>query len=873
MAATNRPTLTDTHVLPTTEGGCPPIANVDITEIYCPAQDVPIIADIVFVHGLKGHPRDTWLYGKQNTAQSTTASESTVRNRSLRMRLFGRNRSVGDTSGESSRGVSEDSPYCFWPYDLLSKDDTISQARILLYGYDSHPTHFYKAGTNRMTITQHAENLMHNVAGVREQYQGRPLIFVAHSLGGILVKGALNESRQMTQRQYSDLFSSCRAIIFMGTPHLGAEVAAWGTMMSNIVGALPGGFSTYSGVLRGLEPDSETLYTITRRFNEILNQAIPDYDKIQICSVQEGLGMSTIKGSGSKVVPDYSSKFNRTDIEQSFFNQTANHMTMCKFSFANDQTYKNILRILKGYFRAIGERQSEIRQTQETSHQAIVSDFAKKLNFASRLARERQLNSTVTHEDSFNWIWESNFVDWLTCDAKMFWIAGKPASGKSTLVNYITKHEKTRELVQGAFGPQFLIVKFFFDFRGKDGIENNFEGMRRSLLYQLLTESSVLAADVKKHFSMRHLDDLIMLADASVLEYVLEKIEQPSLFFVDGLDEYQGHKPDLLNLINNITKYKVKVCLSSRYEKPFTIAYKDLEFQFRMDVLNKPGIYAYSQTTFAANLYPSHFEELYALQRAAETIAESSTGVFLWARFAVAQVIDRVCDGHEIEEAWIQSIIAAMPPDLEEVYALIFQSMNEEHKEACSIILQLINSAERDLELSELFEAAIIAGVGFRPLEKSVTSQDLNGFERYIGVVGAGLVECFPTYKKTWEYDDTDSEEGYDEITPRPTGLIAVRVIHRSVQTYLSRRGWKELLGEQRTLGSQHKFWLNVCTDFLAGKRVVWDHTRENGLGRITESVSQPNLMDNRPYTCILARSNGHRRLVHATNMHNGIYD
>lgn len=152
-----------------------------------------------------------------------------------------------------------------------------------------------------MTITQHAENLMHNVAGVREQCQGRPLIFIAHSLGGILVKGALNESRQMTQRQYSDLLSSCHAIVFMGTPHLGAEIAAWGTMMSNIVGALPGGFSTYSSVLRGLEPDSETLYMITRRFSEILNQAIPDCDKIQICSVQEGLGMSSVKGAGSKV--------------------------------------------------------------------------------------------------------------------------------------------------------------------------------------------------------------------------------------------------------------------------------------------------------------------------------------------------------------------------------------------------------------------------------------------------------------------------------------------------------------------------------------------------------------------------------------------
>jgi hypothetical protein len=75
----------------------------------------------------------------------------------------------------------------------------------------------------------------------------------------------------------------------------------------------------------------------------------------------------------SQVVPDYSSKFNRTDIEQSFFNQTANHMTMCKFSSADDQTYKNVLRVLQGYFRTIRGRQAEIQQSQKIDHQALIS--------------------------------------------------------------------------------------------------------------------------------------------------------------------------------------------------------------------------------------------------------------------------------------------------------------------------------------------------------------------------------------------------------------------------------------------------------------------------------------------------------------------
>ena len=211
------------------------------------------------------------------------------------------------------------------------------------------------------------------------------------------------------------------------------------------------------------------------------------------------------------------------------------------------------------------------------------------------MARERQLNTLVTDEHSFDWVWNSDFVEWLKCDAKVFWIAGKPASGKSTLVNYITDHYRTREILEEAFGGDLVIAKFFFDFRAKKDLRNNFEGLRRSLLHQLLTESSRLAAEVMQHFGVNRADDQIMLGDATIFEYALNKNDRPTLVFVDGLDEYEGYKPELLSLIDKITRFKVKVCLSSRYEKPFTTTFKDLRFQFRMDVLNEPGIYAYAK--------------------------------------------------------------------------------------------------------------------------------------------------------------------------------------------------------------------------------------------------------------------------------------
>jgi len=442
----------------------------------------------------------------------------------------------------------------------------------------------------------------------------------------------------------------------------------------------------------------------------------------------------------------------------------------------------------------------------------------------------------VTDEHSFDWVWKSEFVEWLKCDAKVFWIAGKPASGKSTLVNYITEHYRTREVAEQALGVGIVIAKFFFDFRAKDGLCNNFEGLRRSLLYKLLTTSNALAAEVMQHFGVNRLDDQIMLADATIFDYALNKNDQPTLLFVDGLDEYAGYKPELLSLVDRITRFNVKVCLSSRYEKPFTITFKDLRFQFRMDELNEPGIYAYAKHVLKTTLRPSDDEER-TLNTASEDIAYSSSGVFLWARFAVSNVVDRVCEGRHIEYGWIHTIIHSMPPELEDVYARIFQLISAKDKRACGIILALIDTAKYELELSELFEATLLAGNDFGSLNGDVTGKDLKNFQRYLEAVGSGLIQCFPL--------------GHGEAYYRLRPVLRIRIVHRSIKTYLDSRGWKQLFGEQQALESHHELWLNICHDFLAGKRVRWvvpAQIRGNSCDRTLQPMNQKQLTDCVPF-------------------------
>ncbi|EAW20855.1 tetratricopeptide repeat domain protein [Aspergillus fischeri NRRL 181] len=125
-----------------------------------------------------------------------------------------------------------------WLKDLIPKH--IPQARVLSFGYESSPSRFDGPGfvdkIRSLATTLVADLEADRSLGV---CRTRPIIFVCHGLGGVIVKKALAHSASSTSplvAHLNEIFISTFAILFFGTPHININLANWLVLESSGVG-------------------------------------------------------------------------------------------------------------------------------------------------------------------------------------------------------------------------------------------------------------------------------------------------------------------------------------------------------------------------------------------------------------------------------------------------------------------------------------------------------------------------------------------------------------------------------------------------------------------------------------------------------------
>lgn len=107
--------------------------------------------------------------------------------------------------------------------DWLKAEDMLlaiaPYARIMRYGYQSQ---WFGEGAIRQNASTVAQRLLLALRRKRKEYPYRPLLFIAHCFGGLVVLKALLDARQ-DESEWPDTFASTTGLIFLSTPFQGAE--------------------------------------------------------------------------------------------------------------------------------------------------------------------------------------------------------------------------------------------------------------------------------------------------------------------------------------------------------------------------------------------------------------------------------------------------------------------------------------------------------------------------------------------------------------------------------------------------------------------------------------------------------------------------
>lgn len=305
-------------------------------------------------------------------------------------------------------------------------------------------------------------------------------------------------------------------------------------------------------------------------------------------------------------------------------------------------------------------------------------DHKSRLNIGKISHADFDLGTSKSIVDEIDQQWYS-FSSWLQSDDKLFWIRGKPASGKSTLINFIINNDATKRLLDSrSRNPDTRILSHFFWKIGSER-QNSIKGLLSTLLYEILCEDRDMVPQVLERFDLSQhdsYDDWSAQDLEKVLFTVLQTQSRLTCIFIDGLDEISD-KDGFLKLMDIVQKLgscrNLKVCVSSRPE---------IELENRLQKIGAKSLYLEKLTRPEMALYVHGQLGRYAenqiptsrLKRFIATLLDKAEGVFLWLILATKSLANGIENGDN--EKTLSDRLQELPGELEALYEAMWARLN-----------------------------------------------------------------------------------------------------------------------------------------------------------------------------------------------------
>jgi hypothetical protein len=420
------------------------------------------------------------------------------------------------------------------------------------------------------------------------------------------------------------------------------------------------------------------------------------------------------------------------------------------------------------------------------------------LRFSSIESRHESISKE--HSNTFSWIFDEHsmtkFPQWLKGEESVYWVSGKPGSGKSTLIKFVAEHERTKiYLTEWAGDKKLVIANFYFWNASTQQSQKSQRGLLRTILYQILRQCPEL-------IQMAYRDQWIALtSDGKVLkESRDELLTVPALlnilrniststasdtkfcFFLDGLDEYDGRPTDIIELVDILKSFQnVKTCVSSRPWNEFEDRFgKDSEWKLYMQDLTRDDIHLYVEDSLSEN---SRFQQLQKEDPQCPDfvsgIVSEADGVFLWVFLVVRSLLDGLTNSDRIKD--LQDRLNETPKDLQEYFRTILFSTENRYRKQTARIFAIAVNTEVELPLMAYWvidqeDPNYVFNCPTQVLATDVLESRLENMRRRLKVLSKGLLEAAGT--------NADLYAGSGESDLRMFGF-SVLFLHRTVKDYL----------------------------------------------------------------------------------------
>ncbi|KAL6693661.1 hypothetical protein J3F84DRAFT_396049 [Trichoderma pleuroticola] len=404
------------------------------------------------------------------------------------------------------------------------------------------------------------------------------------------------------------------------------------------------------------------------------------------------------------------------------------------------------------------------------------------LNYSSRPVRHDSVPQA--HKNTFQWAFGSRLSKWFGSGSGIFWVSGKPGSGKSTFMKYIAKHSQTKELLtQWAGSADTLAVAVHFFWIAGTPIQKSWQGLLQSLLFDVC----------HKHPSV------VPLVCPSRWEAAMAGRWQTAAepWSVSELTAaLRADHAELCKVLCDMANSPhIKMCLSSRpwavFERSFGGEGKerlDIHELTRNDIRKFVGDQLREHPKWAMIESETAAAEKSGL---IEQIVAQADGVFLWAFFVTRSLREGLSNGDRISD--LSRRLSGLPTDLEQLFKHMLESVDPADYAKMAGILQ---AAAHALE----------------PLHSDLYWQLEREFEEY-----DYAYRC-PIGSRPLEQISKQSEQTTHSINDKTKGLLKlvnlrVEFLHRTVKDFVLTKDLEEYLRSK--LPEDHNGFVSIATACL----------------------------------------------------------